>query len=430
MASIPASFNTSTPGSYDFTIVASREQTTSEEPYSFTRQIHRSVLVVSPFDPRTVILALNSATLSSGATVTSGDVIVNAVRTECTQTPCYELSIDAKAVTPAGYVVKANRIRVSNEATVGGNVFCNQINNAGTIIGSINTPLDLPVLVSLPEFKLALIGTRDVLVKEGKTLRLTPEVDGVCRDIAVSKGGTLIFAPGTYSIRNVKVESKAKVQFEGPTDLCVQKSLLTAKDVVWGPKSLGTATASNIVVYVAGVNGQGLISNGTVVFGPSNTIFGNFYVPDGALEFSSQTSATGAFIAKDITLAASVKITLASGFGGVSKSIGASGGDGPDGEDVESLPEKFALEQNYPNPFNPLTTIPYQLAADRMVELKIYNVLGQLVKTLVQEQQPAGYYAVTWDGTDLKGLKVNSGTYFCRFQAGDCTEIRKMLLIK
>jgi hypothetical protein len=109
---------------------------------------------------------------------------------------------------------------------------------------------------------------------------------------------------------------------------------------------------------------------------------------------------------------------------------GGSGPEGPQEESVEPVPEKFALDQNYPNPFNPLTNIRYQLAGDRMVELKIYNILGQLVKTLVQEQQPAGYYVATWDGTDEKGLKVNSGTYFCRFQAGDFTEIRKMLLIK
>jgi len=124
-----------------------------------------------------------------------------------------------------------------------------------------------------------------------------------------------------------------------------------------------------------------------------------------------------------------VQLTLLSAFGGVLK-VAGSGEEGPDGISVEPVPEKFALDQNYPNPFNPLTNIPYQVAADRMVELHIYNVLGQLVKTLVQAQQQAGYYVATWDGTDVRGLKVNSGTYFCRFQAGDYTEIRKMMLIK
>jgi hypothetical protein len=83
--------NTSVAGSYDFTIAASREGTGEGDSYSFTREIHRSVLVTSPFDPQVVVLATNSARLSSGVTVTSGDVVVNATSTPCLDGPALQL---------------------------------------------------------------------------------------------------------------------------------------------------------------------------------------------------------------------------------------------------------------------------------------------------------------------------------------------------
>ena len=97
---------------------------------------------------------------------------------------------------------------------------------------------------------------------------------------------------------------------------------------------------------------------------------------------------------------------------------------------VETLPTEFALEQNYPNPFNPVTAINYQLPSVSDVKLKIYNTLGQLVKTLVSQKQSAGNYAVQWDGTNDLGERVASGIYIYRLQAGDFIQSRKMILMK
>jgi photosystem II stability/assembly factor-like uncharacterized protein len=87
-------------------------------------------------------------------------------------------------------------------------------------------------------------------------------------------------------------------------------------------------------------------------------------------------------------------------------------------------PEIFALKQNYPNPFNPTTTIRYELAGDCPVALTVFNVLGQRVAQLVQEQQQRGYYQVRFDGNAL-----SSGLYVYRLQAGKYVEMRKMLLL-
>lgn len=95
----------------------------------------------------------------------------------------------------------------------------------------------------------------------------------------------------------------------------------------------------------------------------------------------------------------------------------------------------FLLGQNYPNPFNPETAISYQLspkgqAALSNVDLAVYNLRGQKVRTLVQARQPAGGYEVQWDGRDDGGRPVPSGVYFYRLQAGGQAAARKMHLIR
>ncbi len=95
-----------------------------------------------------------------------------------------------------------------------------------------------------------------------------------------------------------------------------------------------------------------------------------------------------------------------------------------------STPERFSLSQNYPNPFNPETEISYALPNACHVELLVYNLLGQKVRTLLDEHQAAGHKTIHWDGTDEKGSKVASGIYFYRIQAGEFTNARKMILMK
>lgn len=95
-----------------------------------------------------------------------------------------------------------------------------------------------------------------------------------------------------------------------------------------------------------------------------------------------------------------------------------------------TVPSAFKLWQNYPNPFNPETTMAFQLTGESHVLLTIYNVLGQRVKTLINEQRPAGAYRLSWDGTDESGRQTVSGVYFYRLEAQGKNEIRKMLKIQ
>jgi hypothetical protein len=101
-------------------------------------------------------------------------------------------------------------------------------------------------------------------------------------------------------------------------------------------------------------------------------------------------------------------------------------------EDVSAVPTEFALDQNYPNPFNPTTTIKYSLREAVDVKLEIYNVMGQKVATLVNnERQAPGNYQLIWDSTNDYGARVATGIYFYRLIAGDkFVKTNKMLLIK
>ncbi len=90
-----------------------------------------------------------------------------------------------------------------------------------------------------------------------------------------------------------------------------------------------------------------------------------------------------------------------------------------------SQPVTYQLYHNYPNPFNPGTVISWQLAASSMVELKVYNILGQEVATLVSERQKAGYHQVEWDARHLA-----SGVYYYMLKAGQFQEVKKMVLLR
>jgi hypothetical protein len=89
------------------------------------------------------------------------------------------------------------------------------------------------------------------------------------------------------------------------------------------------------------------------------------------------------------------------------------------------LPKVFALEQNYPNPFNPSTVMSYQLPVASNVSLKVYDVLGREVATLVNGRQEAGRYSVSFNAASFA-----SGVYFYRLQAGNFVQTKKMMLVK
>ncbi len=104
-------------------------------------------------------------------------------------------------------------------------------------------------------------------------------------------------------------------------------------------------------------------------------------------------------------------------------------------KDKNFLPQEFALSQNYPNPFNPSTSIEFSVPVNSKVTLTIYNLLGQVVTTLVNEEVSAGHYSTVWNGADDNGFQVSSGVYLYKIKASgnngtDYSQMKKMFLLK
>jgi hypothetical protein len=98
--------------------------------------------------------------------------------------------------------------------------------------------------------------------------------------------------------------------------------------------------------------------------------------------------------------------------------------------DRGGVPETYTLHQNFPNPFNPTTTIRYDIPEQAMVNISIYNILGQRVRELVDTEHTPGYYRIVWDGTNGYGRAVSSGMYIYRITAGEYSSVKRLLLIK
>jgi fibronectin-binding autotransporter adhesin len=162
--------------------------------------------------------------------------------------------------------------------------------------------------------------------------------------------------------------------------------------------NLGTLTflaqSSNPAVAIA-----------TVYLGSSNLRIAPVAIGDANVTITAQDNLNGVIIDKfSYTFAVNVGITDVA---------------------AEALPTEFALYQNFPNPFNPTTTIKFDLPKESNVTLKVFNVLGQEVATLVNNVMPAGHQSFSFDAS-----KLSSGMYIYRIQAGDFVQIRKMLLMK
>ncbi len=141
---------------------------------------------------------------------------------------------------------------------------------------------------------------------------------------------------------------------------------------------------------------------------------------DGALvEFTFKTTRTP--LASDFQILDGVMVDLAGGIDAITHIEMGS---------LKPMPADYALEQNVPNPFNPSTTIDYRLPEAGDVQIVIYNLLGQEVRTLVQETMDAGFHSVVWDGTDAFGKQVASGIYIYRMSVGDITKVQRMMLLK
>ena len=99
-------------------------------------------------------------------------------------------------------------------------------------------------------------------------------------------------------------------------------------------------------------------------------------------------------------------------------------------DEINQLPHAFNLYNNYPNPFNPVTTLRYDLPEDALVNITIYNIMGRIVRTLINSQQNAGFKSIQWNATNDAGSPLSAGLYLYKIQADYLVQTRKMVLLK
>jgi hypothetical protein len=208
------------------------------------------------------------------------------------------------------------------------------------------------------------------------------------------------------------------------------------------------------IVYYESVEPEGTdFANGPTPYGDKDSYVDVYYVSstDGGSSFSAPEKVT------DVTTNWNVNVSLTNiypnfgdyiGFVSKSNNLSVAWADGRNGlpeaffakvrtgklnkdNIAESkLDQVYTLKQNYPNPFNPTTQISFEIPEDGNVKLKIYNSVGQLVKTLVDENMSKGYHQINWNASDNNGIKLSSGIYFYSLTSGSFVESKKMILMK
>ena len=202
-------------------------------------------------------------------------------------------------------------------------------------------------------------------------------------------------------------------------------SKTTDSGITWNTQSFGTDESLTDIYFVDDMNGWAV--GGALSGSGTSTIL---HTTDGGENWVSQNSpTTNALYGLSFV---DVNNGWAVGYNGtiIHTSMGGIVGIEEKSNITMTIPEKLTLYNSYPNPFNPITTIQYEIPRIARVTVKIYNILGLEIKTLVNEVQSPGQKSVVWDGTDNQEKSVGSGVYLYQLQAGNVVKTKKMTLVK
>jgi hypothetical protein len=265
---------------------------------------------------RTAILATHGIWIQTGADVLSGDVIVNQTGAAPFLDSGVELSVAGTVTTPAGYDVQANRINVAAGSALASDAFYNTRTGAGSVTGTQTSPLALPVFAALPAFPTATPSTTDVNVATNGTRTLAP---GSYRDLIVGKKGTVTFTGGLYHFRSIQLNSQVRLFFSAAAEIRVQQKISTLDLAQIKPAAGATIDGSDVIFYVAGLNGTGgglAEIPKAVEIGTDGVLWANVYAPNGTIWLKDRTQARGACLGKDVQVGPDVQVTLDSFWSG------------------------------------------------------------------------------------------------------------------
>ena len=260
-----------------------------------------------------VILGLEGVYLKQNSIVISGDVGANLSSSGPYLAGTHEVTVGIGAdVSGTGSFVYGDSIKLKNNSTVY-SVAYNELDNNGSVIDEETTPIDLPLISTLPEVPPFSAGTEVVEVEAESQTTLAPGEYGV---LLARAGSSVRFSGGIYTFYEWDIRDNVMLYFEEPTEVFIEGKLMVDQDTYVGPSPEALdLDASDITFFITGQNGN----NGNIgatpkaaQFGIGSTIVANAYAPYGTIWIRQNSSATGAFIAKWVTLGIGASIELES----------------------------------------------------------------------------------------------------------------------
>lgn len=324
-------------------------------------------------------------------------------------------------ITALGKIDIAKNITIEGDVTAGGEL---QLDKNVNITGFAQEYANV-ANISLPSLSFSSSGN-DIKVKKNKTQALSPDTYG---KIEVEKKATLHLSSGEYFFEELKLKQNVKLEIDlanGPITINVVNKVDMDKDVTMSLEPLGENDSRYVTIN----------SLKDMQIDKGSVLLGTFNAPYGKVQLKKEVYLRGSICSEEIDVDKDVTVLHHDVGNTLAKSITPIFvvGDIKENEElvdeIAALPKTFELFQNYPNPFNPTTTLSFALPEASSVNLKIFNTTGQLVRTLISSEMPAGLHNITWNATDDNGVRVASGMYLYVLRAGQHAAQRKLLLMK
>ncbi len=322
--------------------------------------------------------------------------------------------------THTGNLTAVKDIKVDKDNTIDGDATAGKkvkLKGNATVTGTVTENANvanelLPVLSFVA-------GGDNVTVPENQSLSLAP---GSYGKVKVKKGGTLVLSSGDYFFEEMDLKDETTLSVDvtaGPVTTNTVKKLHFHKnsevDIISSLPSASRLVTFNSMKKVELFEGS--------------RVLGTIIAPDDKVKIKKEVSFKGAICAKEIEVGKDGIFLHHSSTTSLPKIVPVLAEE-EDNSAENEIPTVFQLDENYPNPFNPETVIRFHLPEASHVVIRIFNSIGQEVKTLVDEPYQAGVHRAIWNATDRQGIQVSSGVYFYHIKAGKFNEVKKMLLLR
>jgi cytoskeletal protein CcmA (bactofilin family) len=324
--------------------------------------------------------------------------------------------------TLAGNVTAVGDITIDKKNTIDGDVTAGgEVSNNGTVTGAINENAAV-ANQPLPSLSFS-AGGDNITVAKGEFLSIGPDSYG---HVKLGKNSTLELTAGEYFMQSFNTDGGERLVLDVSGGEII---INVVKELNFGVNSRveitpGGESATESVTFNS-------LTPGTIKFKKGTTVLGTIVAPDALVSLEKAMRFKGAICAKEIKVAADV-VYLPHGSNTALPKLSPDFEESEDAEELEltSLPLEYSLEQNYPNPFNPSTTIAFALPHASEVTLSIFNIRGQLVRSLIAGNLAAGHHSVVWDARDEHGTALASGIYVYQLKAKDFVQSRRLVLMK